>query len=201
MSIKVTIRKEGEAARSDRPAAPGQPCLYPDDLFFRNGAGRFWTCARTRPRWEKKFAQWLHDRRREYFLPVFRRETVSGRKRQSRLLPLFPGFVFVTGDLSKKDFAASGCVAYVLKPKGERGAAQLECELRNVWRGLESGLYVAPVQNLAVGEACRIVRGPLQGVAARFERLGRAGRLLLQVEMMGGGIAVEVSADEIEVGS
>lgn len=199
MSIKVTIRKAGEIASEEQPAPMRQPFLYPGDLFSRDGAGRFWTCARTRPRWEKKFAQWLHDRRREYFLPVFRRETVSGRKRQISLLPLFPGFVFVAGNLSKKDFAASGCVAYVLKATGERGTTQLDRELTDVWRGLESGLYVAPVQNLAAGEACRIVAGPLQGVEARFERPGRNGRLLLQVEMMGGGIAVEVSADEVEV--
>lgn len=201
MATRVAIRKTGKSGGEDVLAGVRQPYLHPGDLFVRpaGGSGAAWTCARTRPRWEKKFAEWLLARRREFFLPVFRRTTVSGRKRQTSELPLFPGFVFVAGDSSKKDFAASGCVAYVLKPKGERGATQLDRELTDVWRGLESGLYVAPVQNLAAGEVCRIVAGPLQGVEARYERPGRAGRLLLQVEMMGGGIAVEVSADEVEV--
>lgn len=200
MATKVVIRTEGGRG-AGIPAPVRQPYLHPPDLFTRAAGGdvRRWTCVRTRPRWEKKFADWLLARRQDFFLPVFRHETVSGRKRRTSELPLFPGFVFVAGDFAKKDFVLAGSVAYVLKPEGERGAAQLDRELQNIWRGLESGLYVAPVQNLAAGETCRIVRGPLQGVEARFERLGRAGRLLLQVEMMGGGIAVEVSEDEVEV--
>jgi transcription antitermination factor NusG len=145
-------------------------------------------------------AEWLIERRRTCFLPVFTHETVSARKRRVSELPLFPGFVFVEGDLSKKDFVQTGSVAYVLRPRGPHEAAQLGRELQNIWCGLTSGRYVAPVHNLALGETCRIIRGPLQGVEAKFERMGRTGRLMLQVEMMGGGIAVEVSADEVEVG-
>jgi transcription antitermination factor NusG len=178
-----------------------QPFLYPPERFSQDSEGdaAFWVCVRTRPRWEKKFAEWLRGRRRTFFLPVFRHETVSGRKRRVSELPLFPGFVFVEGDFSKKDFVQTGSVAYVLRPQGPRETAQLSCELRNIWRGLTSGLYVAPVQNLAAGEMCRITCGPLQGVEAKFERKGRGGRLILQVEIMGGGIAVELSSSEVEV--
>ena len=180
-----------------------QPYLYPEDLIGKadTGPGLFWTCVRTRPRWEKKFAEWLMAHRHGFFLPVFRHETSSGRKRRSSELPLFPGFVFVEGDLSKKDFAATGCVAYVLRPRGSREARQLEREIRNIWRGVVSGLYVTPVHNLAAGEPCRIVAGPLQGAEAKYERPGRMGRLILQVEMMGSGIAVEVPSSEVEAGS
>jgi transcription antitermination factor NusG len=179
-----------------------QRFLYPDSLFSVDSGEKsfFWICVRTRPRWEKKFAEWLRERHRVFFLPVFRHETVSGRKRRVSELPLFPGFVFVAGDLTKKDFAQTGSVAYVLRPRGSQEAVQLSRELRNIWCGLASGVYVAPVQNLAAGETCRIIRGPLQGVEAKFERMGREGRLILQVEMMGGGIAVEVPGDEVEVG-
>ncbi|HPJ56355.1 MAG TPA: hypothetical protein PLK81_01755 [Kiritimatiellia bacterium] len=154
---------------------------------------------RTRPRWEKKFAGWLQERGWTHFLPVFPRESVTGRKRRVAELPLFPGFVFVAGRLGKKDFTATGCVAYVLDPRGAAEARQLHRELAGIWRGLTEGAYVAPVRNLAAGETCRITEGPLQGVEARFERTGRKGRLILQVEMMGGGIAVEVPEGGVEV--
>lgn len=180
-----------------------QAFLYPPDRFAVRipSLPVFWVCVRTRPRWEKKFAQWLIARRQGCFLPVFPHETFSGRKRRVSELPLFPGFVFVAGDLTKKDFIRTGSVAYVLRPRGPAEAAQLYRELRGIWCGLTSGLYVTPVQNLAAGETCRIVQGPLQGVEARFERRNRAGRLILQVEMMGGGIAVEVPAEAVEVAS
>jgi transcription antitermination factor NusG len=201
MNRKVVLKREAAGAE-DSLSMARQPFLHPEGLFEGEpeDSGPFWSCVRTRPRWEKKFAEWLRERGRGFFLPVFRHETVSGRKRRTSELPLFPGFVFVEGDLTKKDFAQTGSVAYVLRPRGPREAAQLHRELRNIWCGLTSGLYVAPVRNLAAGEICRIARGPLQGVEAKFERMGREGRLVLQVEMMGGGIAVEIPANEVEVG-
>lgn len=188
--------------QSNARAAPvPQPFLYPEGCFTRENDGRadFWVCVRTRPRWEKKFAEWMSAHRRSYYLPVFQHETCSGRKRRISLLPLFPGFVFAAGDMSKTDLAATGCVAYVLRPRTAQEAFRLQRELRDVWRGLTSGLYVEPVRNLAAGETCRITAGPLTGAEAKFERRGHAGRLVLLVEMMGGGVAVEVPADDVEV--
>ena len=196
MRRRVVYRPEGQKG------VP-QPYVHPEALFVEESEGEAarWVCVRTRPRWEKKFADWLKKRERTYFLPVFRHETVSGRKRRVSELPLFPGFVFVEGDWQKKDFSEAVAVAYVLRPRGLPEAAQLVRELRNVWCGLVSGRYVMPMRNLAVGEACRIIRGPLQGVEAKFERMGREGRLVLQVEMMGGGVAVAVCPEEVEVSS
>lgn len=201
MKSQVVLRQDREADKAESVPAT-QPYLYPADRYgAKISAGRSnWVCVRTRPRWEKKFAEWLIERHRNCFLPVFPHVTVSGRKRRVSLLPLFPGFVFVEGDWAKKDFTQTGSVAYVLRPRGPREATQLARELENIWRGLTSGLYVAPVHALAGGEICRITQGPLQGAEAKFERMGRGGRLVLQVEMMGGGIVVEVPAEEVEVG-
>lgn len=202
MKHKVAIRSDLVDRKEDTPFCR-QNFLYPGEIFSSDphGPSVFWTCVRTRPRWEKKFVRWLIERRMKCFLPVFSHETVSGRKRRVSELPLFPGFVFVAGNRTKKELGEAGHVVYVLQPRGEKEADQLHRELRNIWNGLTCGLYVAPVQNLAAGESCRIIGGPLQGVDARFERMGRGGRLVLQVEMMGGGIAVEVPAAEVEVGS
>ena len=197
MKSRVIMKRGGGGGSG---GALPQRYLYPEGRFTdesRQGTG-FWTCVRTRPRWEKKFTAWLMARRQPCFLPVFPHETVSGRKRRVSELPLFPGFVFVEGDWTKKDFMRTGSVAYVLRPRGAAEAEQLHRELRGIWCGLTSGLYVSPVQNLAAGETCRIVQGPLQGVEARFERQHRSGRLILQVEMMGGGIAVEVLVEAVE---
>jgi len=167
------------------PQSPGEP--------------RFWTCVRTRPRWEKKFVGWLRGHHHHFFLPTVAQTSVSGRKRRQTEIPLFPGYVFVDGDHVKGDFDRTGIVVYVLRPQCEHEIAQLHCELWSVWCGLTSGLYVTPIQNLAVGEFCEIIRGPLQGVRARFERMGKRGRLVLQVDMMGCGLAVEVGNEEVKV--
>jgi len=200
MNRRIVLRKDKEAGGSENPPV-FQPYLSAEDLIASEGPSLFWTCVRTRPRWEKKFVGWLREKQKHFFLPIFPHVTISGRKRRLSELPLFPGFVFVEGKWTKKDFSRSGMVVYVLQPRGDKEALQLHSELRNIWVGLTSGLYVAPVHNLAVGEVCRIVRGPLQGVEAKFERMGREGRLILQVEMMGGGIAVEVPVNDVEAGA
>lgn len=200
MEKRVVFKPTGAPGKND-VLSIAQPYLYPASRFEGNSKdiSANWVCVRTRPRWEKKFAEWMIEHRKSCFLPVFRHVTSSGRKRRTSQLPLFPGFVFVEGDGNKKDYAQTGCVAYVLRPHGENEAVQLHRELRDIWRGLSSGMYVAPVHTLAAGETCRIVEGPLRGVEAKFERLGCGGRLILQVEMMGGGVAVEVPSSEVEV--
>lgn len=182
-------------------APPPQPFLHPQDLFRAHGEGEAccWTCARTRPRWEKKFARWLADRAMHHFLPVVSNLTVSGRKSRTNLVPLFPGYVFVAGRHAKGDFDRTGDVVRVIHPEGPDQIAQLHRELTGIWQGLNTGLYVQAVQAMAMGERCAIVRGPMQGHEAQFERLGRQGRVILQVQLMGGGLAVDVSADDIDV--
>ncbi len=201
MNYKVVLnrtkRKPGDrACLPSRQAYRFPPHLFEDPGFSE--AARHWTCVRTRPRWEKKLALWLQHRQQQFFLPVFCRETSSGRKRRVSELPLFTGFLFLAGIHTKADLAETGCVAYVLRPRGEAETVQLHRELCGIWCGLTSGLYVTPFQNLAGGEACRIIAGPLRGLEAKFERMGRKGRLILQVEMMGGGIAVELPVGEVE---
>lgn len=198
--MKVT-RLPVSGALGGETASATQNFVYPNDIFehFSPGVPLFWTCVRTRPRWEKKFTTWLAAEKMTHFLPTIPHTTFSGRKRRVSELPLFPGFVFVEGNHSKRDFERHGKVVYVLKPASPREVEQLHRELAGVWNGLTSGLYIMAVNNLAAGESCRIACGPLQGVQARYERPGRAGHLILQVELMGGGIAVEVPAEMIEL--
>lgn len=178
-----------------------QTYVFPGDLFNPEAAatGRAWTCVRTRARCEKKLADWLVKKRRAHFLPVVAHATSSGRKRRVSMLPLFPGFVFVEGIRPKREFSPIGVVAYVLHAEGERAGEQLDQELTGIWRALESGLYQRAVETLPAGESCVIRRGPLEGHVARFERPGRDGRLVLQVEMMGRGLVVEVPAEDVIV--
>ena len=61
-----------------------------------------------------------------------------------------------------------------------------------MWRGLASGLYVEHTATMATGEFCEVVSGPLQGMRARYERPGRTGRVIVQVELMGMGMAVDL---------
>src|SRR5262245_9240929 len=84
----------------DRNTDTRDTFLFPHDLFESEAesTATFWTCARSKPRWEKKLAEYLGSREIRYYMPVAIRHTFSGRKRRSTAHPLFPGFVFVKGN-------------------------------------------------------------------------------------------------------
>ncbi len=205
--MAIVVRRElfkekavAPASSVDKRSSFDQPFLYPCNLFnSQSGLPLFWTCVRTRPRWEKKFADWLAGSRIRHFLPVYQKTTISCRKRRIAQIPLFPGYVFVEGKWTKRDFSSTNSVARVIRPDDGAQAAQLHQELWNVWRGLVSGLYVSPVDCLAQGEFCRIINGTMSGCVGRFERAGRKGFIILQVDILGSGVSVEVDHDNVEV--
>jgi len=178
-----------------------QQHIYPAERFAVADPGPpvFWTCVRTRPRWEKKFATWLAGRQVPHYLPLFARQSRSGRKTREHWLPLFPGYVFVEGDWKKQDFLPAGAVVRLLKPQAPQQVRQLHTELWQIWRSLTEGVCLTPLETIAVGELCEIVAGPLGGVQGRYERPGRQGRLVLQVEMLGVGMAIEVPGIQVRV--
>lgn len=161
----------------------------------------FWTCVRTRPRWEKKFTAVLLAKKQPFFFPVFRKVSRSDRHTRILHIPLFPGYVFVEGDRTKRDLGLNSSVVRLLKPSSVQETGLLHHELWSVWRGMVSGAFLTPVDRLAAGEWCEIIEGPLRGVRGRFEQHGRQGRVVLQVDMLGMGVAVELPSGSIEVAS
>lgn len=176
-----------------------QTHLYPQDLFATSESPdtRMWTCVRTRPRWEKKFAGWAAGQRLPHFLPVYARETISHRKRRISEIPLFSGYVFLAGDYDKEALSRSGSVVYLLKPRSPHEAVQLSMELRHVWQGLEQGAHPLPVREIGVGEDVEIVSGPLMGMQGKLLRRGGDLSLILWVEMLGTGVEVRIGRDVV----
>ena len=57
---------------------------------------------------------------------------------------------------------------------------------------LASGSPLELVSELHPGETVEVVAGAMKGTVGRFERWGKKGRLVLSVEMLGAGAAVEI---------
>ena len=177
--------------------AESEPFACPADLFTRNdGASvRLWTCVRTRPRWEKKFARWLRAEHMPYFLPTYLRKVLSHRKRRTTVLPLFPGYVFVVGDHTKQRFIRSESVVRLLKPRCLLESRALDAQLASIWLALSTGLPLAPTSELEVGQRVEITEGPLRGATGKYLRTGQNDCLVVVVDMLGCGVRVELPAD------
>jgi hypothetical protein len=170
-----------------------QHFLSPESLFVPEGPGdpRVWTCVRTKPRWEKRFADWLLSRKLPHFLPTMQRRQMHYRRERITELPLFPGYVFVADDKEKGDFRDSCSVLCVVKPHACQ-VAELHVQLWSLWRGLCCGSHLELTRELQVGNAVEIAAGPLRGVQGRFVRWTGGNRLVLRLDILGVGAAVEI---------
>lgn len=170
---------------------------HPDNLFAEAAglAGQPWTCVRTRPRWEKKFAQWLLGRQVPHFLPLVARRTVSHRKVRHSECPLFPGYVFVPGLHTKQSFAQSGCVVRVLCARSDGESRRLAGEIAAVHRMLALGEQTELVTQWTPGQRVRVLEGPFMGTIGQFVRDAGGGRLIVWVEILGVGAATTLPPD------
>jgi hypothetical protein len=173
-----------------------QRYLYPAALFPAEAPGEptAWACVRTRARAEKRLSEWLTSRNRPHYLPTLLRDTISHRRRRQTELPAFPGYLFVAGGAEKADFARAGA-AVDFVPVTD--SARLHRELWSLWRGLSSGSPLELVRELEPGEWVEVAAGALKGTQGRFQRWGKHGRIVLWVEILGAGAAVEI--DETSV--
>lgn len=172
---------------------PAQPFIFPASLFESDSIQEpAWTCVRTRPRWEKRFAEWLRGARLPHYLPVVPKRTRSHRKNRVSELPLFPGYVFVRGTYAKEAFTRSASVVYVLKPHSLEENRDFEDTLANVWRVLSDGRNISPLKQFAPGEVVEVVAGPMSGTRGTFVREGSRGKLVIWLDLLGGGVSAEL---------
>lgn len=115
----------------------------------------------------------------------------KGRSFSSQL-PLFPGYVFVTGDAEGAARAAAFATNYVVREILAPDQPLLARQLAGVHAVLAGGSDPRPETGLAVGQPVLVVEGPYAGVEGRF--LSRDGelRVVVEVSLLGQGVSVAV---------
>lgn len=158
--------------------------------------GSTWWVAHTKARAEKAFAWDLKRQGIGYYLPMRDQVTVSGGRKRRVLKPLFNSYVFFCGDeMARYTALRTDRLCQVIEVT-EPGV--LVRELDAIRRVLEKKPDIDPYPQLAVGRRGRIKAGPFkatEGVVVEWH--GRS-RLILQVSMLGQGVAVEIEPELVE---
>jgi transcription termination/antitermination protein NusG len=137
----------------------------------------------------------------ETFLPVARR--LSQWKDRKKLIefPLFPSYLFVYVQ------PQPGAFLDVLKTRGAVQIISLEpgnptpvCdqEISSLRLLIESGEEFDVYPHMRVGDRVRVKRGPLAGAEGTLEVKNDQYRFLVNVELLGRSIGVNIYADDIE---
>ncbi|MFQ5839835.1 MAG: UpxY family transcription antiterminator [Candidatus Methylomirabilales bacterium] len=157
-----------------------------------------WYALYTRPRHEKVVAGQLEGRRIEVFLPL--REVLSRWKDRRKLveLPLFPGYLFLHTELSRKRDIVSAKGAVRLVGFDGTPAPIPEEQVEAVRQVCLTKLLCDPYPYLNTGRPVRVTHGPLAGLTGILVKKKSKHRLILSVDVLQQSVAVEIDAASVE---
>ena len=150
----------------------------------------------TKSRQEKAVARFLLAGGMPFYLPLLDRvNVIRGRKVISQV-PLFPGYLFLSGDLT--DGYAVISTKRVCRILEIEDQEHFRNELGEIVEALSRGAEVYHCPFAVIGTRCRVASGPFEGIEGVVcSRLGH-NRLALQIQTLGQGAVLEIDADLLE---
>ena len=155
-----------------------------------------WMVLHTKARQEKAVGRCLLALRLPHYLPVIDRVTIIRGRRVVSHVPLFPGYVFLSGDLEDGYAAVSTRrVCRIIQVEDQEGFVN---ELEQIHGALVRGAELFRCAFAVVGVRCRVIKGPFEGIEGIVSRRLGNNRLALQIQMLGRGTLLEIDADLLE---
>jgi transcription antitermination factor NusG len=188
-----SVHPGGVFDHADRPRRSELRQLPPGASSPADFNGR-WVVAQTLTNHERAVIDRLDAAGVAYFLPLqdlVKRDAAGKRRRFTRAV--FPGYVFVCltrGDVDRSELAACRSICKVLESPRQ---ARLIEDLRQLHQASQSGCRFDAFPFAVEGAKCEITSGPLRGIIGYIVRRdGKADVLVLQVELLGQSIGVEI---------
>lgn len=156
-----------------------------------------WYLLRTRSRHEKIVAGDLAAQGVLHYLPLVNSVRYYGKRKAVVDVPMFPGYVFLRG---RPDDAYAldrrGRLAQIIPVRDQK---QLNEELKNIAFALQCDGELSQYPYLQKGVAVEVRAGPFRGLRGIIEDLNKRNRLILQVDILGRAVSLEVDAALLDV--
>jgi transcription antitermination factor NusG len=165
--------------------------------FFRGVTDLLWYVAHSRPRCEKKLAQYCEREGIAATLPTYRAVHKYRGKTAVFHKPLFPGYVFLhMVPLKRQRIYQSDYVANLLDVFDQ---ALFVRQLGDILRALDTELEIRLAPVIGEGSRVRIKSGPLAGMEGWVERRYGMTTALLRLDFIAQAAAVKLEAHELEL--
>ena len=157
---------------------------------------RSWFVVHTKSRQEKALAKELAAIRVDHYLPLARHARLHGGRKAVVEEPLFPGYVFLLGTTDQAYQAdRTRRVANIIRVPDQQ---QFQWELGNIRLALERSATLDPYPRLVKGRRVEVTSGPFRGLQGVIEERGRDARLILQVNVLGRAVSLEIDGSQVE---
>jgi transcription antitermination factor NusG len=156
-----------------------------------------WFVAHTRPRCEKKLAEYCEREGVSVTLPLYR----SVKKYRGKTVvfhkPLFPNYVFVRLPPERKQAVyQSDYVANLLDVVDQ---TTFEAQLGDILKAVETDLEIYLAPHVTAGSRVRIKSGPLRGLEGLVEQRSGKVAVLLRLDFLNQAAAVVIDASDVEL--
>ena len=155
-----------------------------------------WYVLHTKSRQEKVVAEFLTERQIRHVLPLVTKTTYCGKRKLKSELPLFPGYVFLKG--SANDAYSVDRTKRLVRIIPVFDQLRLNLEIESLTRALAADKTFDPHPFLVAGTRVVVQSGPLRGTRGIIESRGNVHRLVLQIEILGQAVSMEIDAGLVE---
>lgn len=156
-----------------------------------------WHVAHTRPRREKKLAEYCAREGFQATLPCYK----SVKKYRGKVVvfrkPLFPNYVFLQlYPEQKQKVYQSDYVANLLPVYDEE---EFEAQLGDILKALDTELEVRLAPQITAGIQVKIKNGPLRGLDGWVESRSGMSDVILRLDFIQQAASVKIHADDLEL--
>ncbi len=156
-----------------------------------------WTVLHVRPRCEKKMADYCAFYAIDHYLALREETKVYQRRKVTVHKPLFPGYLFADLTRDKKDLALkSNQIVRVIETNDQD---RLLRELQYLRQALDVDPTLGATSAFSRGKMVRITDGPFRGLEGIVKKSKNAARVVLNVDMIGQAVSIDVDMDLLEV--
>jgi transcription elongation factor/antiterminator RfaH len=160
-----------------------------------------WYAVWTQSHFEQSVSQQLSAKGFTAFLPEMSVWSKRGGEQRLIRVPMFPGYLFVRDEMDKRSYIE------ILKARGvvrilEDGWTRLtpvpDAVIDSLQQVVASDVPVMAAEHLVQGDRVEVTEGPLSGLEGLFvQDKATKGRLVLNVELLGRSVAVEVDCTAV----
>ena len=166
------------------------------DLNLSEGDDR-WYVIHTKPRCEKKLADYARLNDIVYYLPQFNSVHSYKYRKVAFTKPMFPGYFFTKLNPQERDvMKISGYAANFIKVQHEK---ELLDELQFIYQGSKQSADYENAVWLSSGLEVEIIQGPLKGMHGVVENHDKLNEIRLQVNILRQAVMVKVNPSDVKV--
>ena len=160
-----------------------------------------WMPVRSKPRAEKKIAEYCKAHNIEYYLPLLRRLHRYEKRTAEFFVPMFPGYIFCAlDDELYSKLVRSNAVLFRIPLDGfeeEHLIEELDALRRFEQMAKEADIVVNP--KIVPGVLVEVVSGPMKGTKGVVERRKGKVAITINIELLGQSASMEIDAGDLDV--